>query len=164
MSVVNINIASWFLIYDFPRFFNSKVLSNRGYDGALSDIWSCGVILYVVLTGYLPFDDRNLAVLYQKVGHENLISVFKMILSLSYLNPIIQIFKGNVQIPKRLSPGAKNMIKKILDPNPNTRIKMDEIKSDDWFQQGYIPAIPEDESGIYNYNDAAFFIDEVSRQ
>ncbi|RWV79331.1 hypothetical protein GW17_00059550, partial [Ensete ventricosum] len=43
-----------------------QILSNRGYDGARSDIWSCGVILYVILTGYLPFDDRNLAVLYQK--------------------------------------------------------------------------------------------------
>lgn len=44
-----------------------QVLSNRGYDGEMVDIWSCGVILYVILTGFLPFDDRNLAVLYQKV-------------------------------------------------------------------------------------------------
>lgn len=55
------------------------------------------------------------------------------------------------------------MIKKMLDPDPNTRMKMDEIKSDDWFQQDYIPAIPEDENGIHYYHDDTFSIDEVSR-
>nr|GMD23997.1 CBL-interacting serine/threonine-protein kinase 1-like [Ipomoea batatas] len=49
-----------------PNYVALEILSNRGYDGATSDTWSIGVILYVILTRYLPFDDRNLAVLCQK--------------------------------------------------------------------------------------------------
>ncbi|XP_077240516.1 CBL-interacting protein kinase 1-like [Tasmannia lanceolata] len=108
-----------------PNYVAPEVLANRGYDGATSDLWSCGVIFYVVLTGYLPFDDRNLAVLYQK------------------------IFKGDFQIPKWLSPAARNLIRKILDPNPRTRITMSEIKGDEWFKKDYTPANPDDEEDTH---------------
>ncbi|PKI76437.1 hypothetical protein CRG98_003157 [Punica granatum] len=121
-----------------PNYVAPEVLSNRGYDGATSDVWSCGVILYVILMGYLPFDDRNLAVLYQK------------------------IFKGDCQIPKWLSPGAKNLIKRILDPNPVTRITMDGIKADDWFRKDYEPAIPEDEEEFTSIDEQVFSLKEVS--
>ncbi|KAF5464873.1 hypothetical protein F2P56_014919 [Juglans regia] len=119
-----------------PNYVAPEILANRGYDGATSDIWSCGVILYVILTGQLPFDDRNLAVLYQK------------------------IFKADTQIPTWLSPGAQNMIRRILDPNPLTRITTADIKADEWFKQGYSPANPDDDEDIH-IDDEAFSIHEV---
>ncbi|GKD19724.1 CBL-interacting protein kinase 1, partial [Tanacetum coccineum] len=48
-----------------PNYEAPEILQSRGYDGATSD-WSCGVTLYVILTKYVPFDDRNLVVLYQR--------------------------------------------------------------------------------------------------
>ncbi|KAI4369480.1 hypothetical protein MLD38_017917 [Melastoma candidum] len=119
-----------------PNYVAPEVLANRGYDGATSDVWSCGVILYVVLTGALPFDDRNLAVLYQR------------------------IFKGDCQIPSFLSPGAKNLIKRILDPNPSTRITIEGIKSDGWFCESYCPVNMEDEDDSY-ISDESFSENEV---
>ncbi|XP_068661526.1 CBL-interacting protein kinase 1-like [Aristolochia californica] len=108
-----------------PNYVAPEVLANRGYDGATSDLWSCGVILFVILTGYLPFDDKNLAILYQK------------------------IFRGDTQIPKWLSPGARSIIRRILDPNPKTRITIGQIKADEWFKQDYMPVNPYDDDDKY---------------
>ncbi|CAA7405791.1 unnamed protein product [Spirodela intermedia] len=122
-----------------PNYVAPEILANRGYDGAASDIWSCGVILYVILTGYLPFDDRNLAVLYQK------------------------IFKGETQIPKWLSPGARRMIARILDPNPKTRITVEGIKADDWFKEDYTPAVDNDaDDDDLQFDHEEFSIKEAS--
>ncbi|ESQ30749.1 hypothetical protein EUTSA_v10011509mg [Eutrema salsugineum] len=104
-----------------PNYVAPEVLANKGYDGAASDIWSCGVILYVILTGCLPFDDTNLAVLCRK------------------------IVKGDPPIPRWISPGAKTMIKRMLDPNPVTRMTIAGIKANDWFKHGYIPSHCDDD-------------------
>uniref|UniRef100_A0A453AZB3 non-specific serine/threonine protein kinase n=1 Tax=Aegilops tauschii subsp. strangulata TaxID=200361 RepID=A0A453AZB3_AEGTS len=101
-----------------PNYIAPEVLLNKGYDGSMSDVWSCGVILYVMLTGNLPFDDENMVVLYQK------------------------ILKGDYRIPKWLSPGAQDILRKLLDPNPITRLGMDGIREHDWFNQSYTPAVP----------------------
>ncbi|KAK9161855.1 hypothetical protein Syun_008196 [Stephania yunnanensis] len=109
-----------------PNYVAPEVMLNGGYDGAASDVWSCGVILYVLLTSSLPFDDRNLVVLYQKAA------------------------KGKTNIPSWLSPGARNLIRRILDPNPDTRITIAEIKEDGWFNQDYIPSTNHDDEELEN--------------
>lgn len=115
-----------------PNYVAPEILANRGYDGAASDIWSCGVILYVILTGSLPFDDRNLSVLYHK------------------------IIKGETEVPKWLSKEAKNLIRRILDPNPITRITVADIKMDDWFRIDYDPTyLYDQEDDTYTYYNEA---------
>lgn len=47
---------------------HEQVLNDKGYDGAVADIWSCGVILFVLMAGFLPFDEVDLTTLYGKVG------------------------------------------------------------------------------------------------
>ncbi|KAG2315822.1 hypothetical protein Bca4012_066669 [Brassica carinata] len=125
-----------------PNYVAPEVLANRGYDGAASDIWSCGVILYVILTGCLPFDDRNLAVIYQK------------------------ICKGDPPIPRWLSPGARTMVKRMLDPNPVTRITVTGIKASEWFKQDYTPSVPDDDDDEeeVDTDDDSFSIQELGSE
>ncbi|RWV87621.1 hypothetical protein GW17_00050365 [Ensete ventricosum] len=58
-----------------------------------------------------------------------------------------RICRGDTKIPRWLSPGAKKMLGRILDPNPVTRINVAGIRADDWFKKDYSPAVP------YDFND-----------
>ncbi|KAI8570112.1 hypothetical protein RHMOL_Rhmol01G0008100 [Rhododendron molle] len=49
-----------------PSYVAPELITNKGYEGAAVDIWSCGVILFELLAGFLPFDDRSLVNLYLK--------------------------------------------------------------------------------------------------
>lgn len=95
-----------------PAYVAPEVISRKGYDGFKADVWSCGVILFVLLAGYLPFRDSNLMELYKKIG------------------------KAEVKFPNWFAPGAKRLLKRILDPNPNTRISTEKIMKSSWFRKG----------------------------
>ena len=49
-----------------PAYVAPEVITRKGYDGSKADLWSCGVILFVLMAGYLPFHDANLMVMYKK--------------------------------------------------------------------------------------------------
>ncbi|KAK9283702.1 hypothetical protein L1049_011952 [Liquidambar formosana] len=51
-----------------PAYVAPEIISRKGYNGAKADIWSCGVILFVLLGGYLPFHDSNLMEMYRKIA------------------------------------------------------------------------------------------------
>ncbi|CAN6465564.1 unnamed protein product [Victoria cruziana] len=98
-----------------PNYVAPEVINDKGYDGSKADLWSCGVILYVLMAGYLPFDDSNLMELYKKIS------------------------KANFTCPPWFSTSAKKLIKKILDPNVKTRITVAELMENEWFKKGYTP-------------------------
>ncbi|XP_074567183.1 CBL-interacting serine/threonine-protein kinase 11-like [Curcuma longa] len=98
-----------------PAYVSPEILSGKqrdGYDGAKADIWSCGVILFVLNAGYLPFNDPNLMSLYRK------------------------IYCGHHRCPRWTTPDLRRLIARLLDPNPVTRISIDGILHDSWFAKG----------------------------
>ncbi|XP_027359648.1 CBL-interacting serine/threonine-protein kinase 6-like isoform X2 [Abrus precatorius] len=94
-----------------PAYVAPEVIGKKGYDGAKADIWSCGVILYVLLAGFLPFQDENLVAMYKK------------------------IYRGDFKCPPWFSSEARRLITKLLDPNPNTRITISKIMDSSWFKK-----------------------------
>ncbi|KAJ6898690.1 CBL-interacting serine/threonine-protein kinase 4-like [Populus alba x Populus x berolinensis] len=92
-----------------PAFTAPEVLARRGYDGSKADAWSCGVILFFLLSASLPFNDSNLAVMYRK------------------------IHKGEYQSPSCLPKPVKSIINQLLDPNPNKRMSIEALMKHPWF-------------------------------
>lgn len=92
-----------------PHYCDPMVVSGEMYDGLKADIWSCGVILYAMVTGRLPFDDDNIQRLLQKVQ------------------------MGQYHLPLDLPKELRDIIKRMLTVDPETRITLEQIKAHPWF-------------------------------
>ncbi|XVF35669.1 hypothetical protein REPUB_Repub18cG0166100 [Reevesia pubescens] len=96
-----------------PAYVAPEVLRKKGYDGSKADIWSCGVILYVLLAGFLPFQDENIMKMYKK------------------------IFKAEFEFPPWFSTESKRLISKLLVADPERRITIPAIMRVPWFRKGF---------------------------
>ncbi|UZP35716.1 hypothetical protein NXS19_003532 [Fusarium pseudograminearum] len=92
-----------------PNYAAPEVIGGKLYAGPEVDVWSCGVILYVLLVGRLPFDDEHIPSLFAKIA------------------------KGTYSIPQWMPTGAANLIKKMLVVNPVHRATIEDIRADPWF-------------------------------
>uniref|UniRef100_A0A0D3F1H7 non-specific serine/threonine protein kinase n=1 Tax=Oryza barthii TaxID=65489 RepID=A0A0D3F1H7_9ORYZ len=103
-------------VSDFGLSVLKKVIQHKSYDGAAADVWSCGVILFELLAGYLPFQDCSLTNLYRRISRAQFV------------------------FPQWLSVPQKKIIIRILDPSPITRAKISDIFDDKWLQDHCNPS------------------------
>ncbi len=92
-----------------PHYASPEIVSGKRYKGTASDIWSCGIILFALLCGRLPFDDPNIQLLLGKVR------------------------AGKFMMPEWLEPASKDLIWRMLEVDPEKRIKMSDIMRHPWF-------------------------------
>ncbi|RPD75460.1 Pkinase-domain-containing protein [Lentinus tigrinus ALCF2SS1-7] len=99
-----------------PHYASPEIVNGHKYCGTATDIWSCGVILYALLTGRLPFDDKNVRTLLTKVK------------------------AGKYDMPSFVDPLAKDLLCRMLVVDVNKRITMAEILAHPWLD-GQTPGI-----------------------
>ena len=92
-----------------PCYAPPEMIKEESYNGAKSDIWSSGIILYLMLCGKLPFYHEQNEVMYE------------------------QILSGKFEHPNFLSDNAKDLLNKIIEVDPKKRLNFEEIKSHPWF-------------------------------
>ena len=98
-----------------PNYAAPEVISGHLYAGPEVDVWSCGVILYALLCGSLPFDDESIPNLFKKIK------------------------SGMYSLPSHLSQLARNLIPRMLEVDPMKRITIPEIRLHPWFQHKLPP-------------------------
>ena len=86
-----------------PHYASPEIVMGRPYHGGPSDVWSCGIVLFALLTGHLPFNDDNIKKL------------------------LLKVQSGKYQMPSNLSSEARDLISKILVIDPEKRITTQEI-------------------------------------
>ena len=93
-----------------PNYASPEVICGSMYAGPEVDVWSCGVILYALLCGSLPFDDENIPNLFKKIKN------------------------GIYSLPGHLSELSRDLIPRLLVVDPLRRITIPEIRQHPWYR------------------------------
>jgi len=99
-----------------PGYVAPEILKNKGYDSGKVDIWSAGVILYILLCGFPPFYEEELPALFDQILHARY----------DFPSP----WWDNI------SPDGKNLVKAMLTLDPLKRISADDVLSHPWIKGG----------------------------
>uniref|UniRef100_A0A8C6S4V9 BR serine/threonine kinase 2b n=1 Tax=Neogobius melanostomus TaxID=47308 RepID=A0A8C6S4V9_9GOBI len=102
-----------------PHYACPEVIRGEKYDGRKADAWSCGVILFALLVGALPFDDDNLRNLLEKVK----LGVFHM--------------------PHFIPPDCQNLLRGMIQVDPTKRLTLEQIQKHTWYLAGKNEPEPE---------------------
>ena len=95
-----------------PCYASPEMVCGNKYNGFRIDIWSCGIIIFAMICGYLPFEDPNNEILFQK------------------------IMKCKVDYPDYLSDDVLDIMNKIIVIDPNKRITIEQIKRHPFYLKG----------------------------
>jgi len=95
-----------------PNYVAPEVLADKGYEGWGADCWSCGVILYVLLAGFLPFDEPTMAALFAKIQ------------------------AADFSYPSWFTDEVRSLLDNILVADPSQRYSMDQILNHPWMKHG----------------------------
>ncbi|GAA5816902.1 hypothetical protein MFLAVUS_010437 [Mucor flavus] len=126
-----------------PHYASPEIVAGMPYNGSSCDIWSCGVILYALLTGHLPFDDENIRQLLKKVK------------------------SGKYVMPDNISRSAQDLIRRILVVDPSRRLNMQQIMAHPWFRETepinitVLPVPPTEKEIGQPVNDASEIDDRI---
>jgi serine/threonine protein kinase len=108
-----------------PGYMGPEMINNsKGYDPVLSDIWACGVIIFIMLSGFPPFQKTDSSDWwFDKLSRGKHALFWKAHMRTVYFSPIVQ-----------------DLINKMLEPNPKKRITIAEIRKHEWFNGPVISA------------------------
>ncbi|XP_023654313.1 serine/threonine-protein kinase BRSK1-like isoform X3 [Paramormyrops kingsleyae] len=102
-----------------PHYACPEVIRGEKYDGRKADVWSCGVILFALLVGALPFDHDNLRQLLEKVK------------------------SGLFHMPHFIPPDCQALLKGMIEVNAEKRLTLEAIQKHAWYLGGRNEPCPE---------------------
>lgn len=101
-----------------PCYAAPEMIAGERYIGPMVDVWSMGVVLFTLVAGYLPFEDPNTGALYKK------------------------ILSGSYQCPKWVSTECRDLLRVILNTDPELRADVDRIRLHPWFRKADVMPSP----------------------